>query len=74
MADEIFDEPGREELIKEIAQLLFPDANFEYYCVAWAFLWHADLSRLQQLKTDIGDPLVESKLTNLFEDVLKPCE
>lgn len=73
MADEIFDEPGREELIKEIAELLLPTASAEHYCVAWAFLWHADLSRLQQLKTEISDPLVESKMANLFEDVLKPC-
>lgn len=74
MADEIFDEPGREELIKEIIDVMFITPMSQQVCVAWAFLWHADLSRLQQLKTEISDPLVEFKVTMLFDNVLKPCE
>jgi hypothetical protein len=74
MADEIFDEPGRAELVKEIAAILFLQPNHEYPSVVWAFLWHADLSRLQQLKSEINDPSVRLQLGELLRNVIKPGE
>lgn len=72
MADEIFDEPGRAELIKEIAAVLFPFPSSRHSFTAWVFLWHVDLSRLQELKTEINDPSVRLQFGSLYEDVIKP--
>lgn len=74
MADTEFNEPGRAELIEQIAEILFTDRFKPYASAAWAFLWLADLSRLQQLTTNLKDVLVRRHLANLIQDVVMPCE
>lgn len=39
MADTEFNEPGRAELIEQIAEILFTDRFKPYASAAWAFLW-----------------------------------
>lgn len=46
-------EPGRVELIDQITQLQCYNHTKRYSSAVWAFLWLSDLSRLQQLKTEL---------------------
>lgn len=52
MSDTEFNEPGRVELSYQIAQLQYHDHTKLHSSAAWAFLWLAELSRLQQLKIE----------------------
>jgi hypothetical protein len=74
MADTEFNEPGRAELIEQIAEILFIDRSKPYSSAAWALLWLADLSRLQQLKTDLNEFSVRRDFATLIQDIIKPCE
>lgn len=74
MADSEFDEAGRAELIREIADIIYWDEGIRQPLALWAFLWLADLPCLERIKERLteGDPLGE--FARLTRDVVLPCE
>ncbi|KUL89945.1 hypothetical protein ZTR_02890 [Talaromyces verruculosus] len=73
MADSEFDEAGRAELIREIADIIYKSEQIRQPSSLWAFLWLADLPCLERIKERLlteRRPLEE--FARLTRDVVLP--
>ncbi|EEA19615.1 conserved hypothetical protein [Talaromyces marneffei ATCC 18224] len=72
MANAEAHEPGRAELIKEIADILYWADDFTYSSALWAFLWLSDMSCLEKLKRRLAQDRIINEFCNLTIDVILP--
>uniref|UniRef100_A0A093VS29 Collagen alpha-1(XXVII) chain n=1 Tax=Talaromyces marneffei PM1 TaxID=1077442 RepID=A0A093VS29_TALMA len=72
MADSEFEESGRTELIRDIAEILYRDEELKQPLAVWAFMWFSDLSCLRKIKEHLTEVGRLDVLGHLTYDVILP--